>query len=191
MQKLYVYMSGSNVHQKCLSVQKDPESYGDSVIPGGNVGTSHVKTSWTDYQLYCVLHEIEVDNSAERSMKARGLLTQIDLTFIGTLAIFRKILGDTKLLSDMLQVPSLDLARAVDLIQALQDTRGIQRGILFWWALATLCGHSKAVEYYSWGCWEKFAKRELKAESQYSQKPLVLCVPVRASGVPILLLSEG
>lgn len=32
------------------------------------------------------------------------------------------MLGDTKLLSDMLQSPSLDLARAVELIEALQDT---------------------------------------------------------------------
>ncbi|XP_056152686.1 pro-epidermal growth factor [Lampris incognitus] len=38
--------------------------------------------------------------------------------------VFRKLLGDTKLLSDMLQVPSLDLARAVDIIQALQETLG-------------------------------------------------------------------
>lgn len=69
-----------------------------------------------------VLHEIGVESSGERSVETQGLLTQIDLTFIGTLAVFRQILGDTKLLSDMLQAPSLDLARAVDLIQALQDT---------------------------------------------------------------------
>lgn len=69
-----------------------------------------------------VLHEIDVENSGERSVEARGILNQIDLTFIATLAIFKNILRDTKMLSDMLQAPSLDLARAVDLIQALQDS---------------------------------------------------------------------
>lgn len=69
-----------------------------------------------------VLHEIDVENSGERSVEARGLLIQIDLMFIATLAVFRKILGDAKCVSDMLQAPSLDLARAVDLIHALQET---------------------------------------------------------------------
>lgn len=70
----------------------------------------------------CVLHEIDVENSGERSVEARGLLIQLDLMFIATLAVFRKILGDAKCVSDMLQAPSLDLARAVDLIHALQET---------------------------------------------------------------------
>uniref|UniRef100_A0A3Q4M441 HAT C-terminal dimerisation domain-containing protein n=1 Tax=Neolamprologus brichardi TaxID=32507 RepID=A0A3Q4M441_NEOBR len=52
------------------------------------------------------------------SVEARGLLAQIDFTFIGNLSTFRKILGEIKLL----QSPSLDLAKAVDLIHALQDT---------------------------------------------------------------------
>lgn len=38
------------------------------------------------------------------------------------LATFRRILGDTRFLSDMLQSSLLDLARAVDLSEALQDT---------------------------------------------------------------------
>ncbi|KAG7160050.1 hypothetical protein Hamer_G024142 [Homarus americanus] len=69
-----------------------------------------------------VLHEIDLENSGDRSVEARGFLTQIDLTFFGLLATFPKLLGDTKLLSDMLQSPSPDIAKAVDLIEALQDT---------------------------------------------------------------------
>lgn len=69
-----------------------------------------------------VLHEIDVENSGERSVEARGLLIQIDLMFIATLAVFRKLLCDAKCVSDMLQAPSLDLARAVDLIHALHET---------------------------------------------------------------------
>lgn len=57
-----------------------------------------------------MLHEIAGESSGERSVEARDLLTQIDPAFIGTLIVFKKILGDAKCLSDMLQAPSLDLA---------------------------------------------------------------------------------
>lgn len=128
LQKLYVYMSGSYVHQKWLSVQKD--MYQDAPRELQRLSD----TRWTCRYQACknlmdrlpavlhVLHEIDVENSGERSVEARGILNQIDLTFIATLAIFKKILGDTKMLSDMRQAASLDLARAVDLIQALQDS---------------------------------------------------------------------
>lgn len=128
LQKLYVYVSGSYVHQKWPSVQKD--MYRDALRELQTLSD----TRWACRYHACknlmdrlpavlrVLHEIDVENSGERSVEARGLVTQIDLTFIGTLAVFRKILGDTKLLSNMLQAPSIDLARAVDLIQAPQQT---------------------------------------------------------------------
>lgn len=69
-----------------------------------------------------VLEELGGENSSERSVGARGLLPQIDLQFILFLAIFKKLLGDAKLLSDMLQSSSLDLAKAVDLVEALIST---------------------------------------------------------------------
>lgn len=68
-----------------------------------------------------VLHKLDSENSGERYVDAQGLLTQIDLTIIGLLAIFKTILGEAKLLTDMLQAPSLDLAKAVDLVAAHQD----------------------------------------------------------------------
>ncbi|MED6281332.1 hypothetical protein CHARACLAT_020260 [Characodon lateralis] len=68
-----------------------------------------------------VLHDIATENNGERSVDARGLLTQLDLSFVSLLATFRRLLGDAKVLSDMLQSPSLDLAMAVDLISALKD----------------------------------------------------------------------
>lgn len=57
-----------------------------------------------------------------RGVKARGLLCQIDLNFIGLLVVFRKVLGDTKYLSDLLQSPNTDLLKAVDLIEDLRQT---------------------------------------------------------------------
>lgn len=97
------------------------ESYIDSVIPCGHVGTGHEKNVMNRLPAVLpALHEINVENSGWRSVEAQGLLTQIDLSFTETLAVFRKIPGDTKLLSDMLQA-------GVDLIQALQHAEGVQR----------------------------------------------------------------
>ena len=70
----------------------------------------------------CVLQNISAENHRDRSIDARGLLAQIDLTFIGLLATFQKVFGDTKLLSDLLQSPSVDLAMAADMVESLLDT---------------------------------------------------------------------
>uniref|UniRef100_A0A667Z4Q8 TTF-type domain-containing protein n=1 Tax=Myripristis murdjan TaxID=586833 RepID=A0A667Z4Q8_9TELE len=74
------------------------------------------------FYVHCNAHCPHVENSGERSVEAWGLLVQIDLTFIATLAVFRQILGDAKCAPDMLQAPSLDLTKAVDVIHALQET---------------------------------------------------------------------
>lgn len=68
-----------------------------------------------------MLQEIAHEKS-DRSVEARGILSQIDVHFIGLLVTFCKVLGDAKCLSDILQSSSLDLARAVDLVGALTDT---------------------------------------------------------------------
>jgi len=41
-----------------------------------------------------VLHDIDEENNGGRSVEARGLRGQLNLDFIGLLAIFRRILGD-------------------------------------------------------------------------------------------------
>uniref|UniRef100_A0A3B1JDS8 HAT C-terminal dimerisation domain-containing protein n=1 Tax=Astyanax mexicanus TaxID=7994 RepID=A0A3B1JDS8_ASTMX len=69
-----------------------------------------------------VLQEIAHEHHGDRSVEARGLLAQIDLQFIVYLVTFCKVFGETKLLSDMLQSPSLDLSKAVDLVEALIQT---------------------------------------------------------------------
>ncbi|KAM3620053.1 uncharacterized protein V6R79_017566 [Siganus canaliculatus] len=84
-----------------------------------------------------VLRDIDDENNGDRCVEAQGLSGQIDLNFTGLLVIFRRILGDTKFLSDMLQSPSLYLARAVDLIEALQDTFEQYRDVLFFGELWT------------------------------------------------------
>lgn len=72
--------------------------------------------------VFHLLQKIVHDSSGDRSVEARGLQAQLDLSFIGLLATFNKIRGQSIFLSDMLQSPSVDLATAVNLVEALLDT---------------------------------------------------------------------
>lgn len=95
LQKLYVYMSGSSVHEKWSSVQRD--KYENSPRELQRLSDTRWACWYNAYKnlmdrlpaVLRVLHEIDVENSGERSMGARGRLIQIDLMFIATLAIFR------------------------------------------------------------------------------------------------------
>lgn len=81
LQKFYVYMSGSYVHQKWLSDQK--YMYQDAPREQQRLSD----TRWAYGYQTCknlmdrlpavlrVLHEIDVEHSGERSVEARGLLT--------------------------------------------------------------------------------------------------------------------
>lgn len=69
-----------------------------------------------------MVQEIAQDHKGERSIEARGQLAQIDFAFIVHLVILCKVFGETKLLSDMPQSSSLDISRAVDLVNALVQT---------------------------------------------------------------------
>uniref|UniRef100_A0A8C1TZ08 HAT C-terminal dimerisation domain-containing protein n=1 Tax=Cyprinus carpio TaxID=7962 RepID=A0A8C1TZ08_CYPCA len=62
-----------------------------------------------------LLQEIAQERHGERTVEARGLLAQIELEFVLHLVTLRKLFGETKLLSDMLQSQTVDLSRAVDL----------------------------------------------------------------------------
>ena len=98
-----------------------PESFRDSLIAGWHVITAHVKIVMDRRPAFLrVLYGMDVENSIGRSVEAGDLLAQMDLSFLCNLTIFRVIHGEIKFLSDMFQAPSLDLARTVDLIQALQ-----------------------------------------------------------------------
>ena len=128
LQQLYVFLSGSYVHQKWMEVQAEMFS-----------GPPRELQSLSDTRLACrgiacrnlfdrlsavlkVLDDLSYEVDPERSTKARGLMFQIDLNFIGLLAVFRQVLGDAKFLSELLQSPNLDLLRAVDLIETLRET---------------------------------------------------------------------
>lgn len=42
-----------------------------------------------------VLEEISSENNAQRAVEAKGILVQMDLNFVGCLALFRKVLSDS------------------------------------------------------------------------------------------------
>lgn len=53
----------------------------------------------------CVLEEVAAENHGDRSIDARGLLTQTDLQLIGLLVTCTKVSGYAKSLPDILQSP--------------------------------------------------------------------------------------
>lgn len=125
LQRLYVFVSGSYIHNKWLNIQKE-------MYPGAPRELQRLsETRWACRHIAChtvldrlpaimrLLVEVASENSGDRSIDARGLLAQFDLQFIGLLVICNKVFGDARCLSDMLQSPSLDLCSAVDLVQAL------------------------------------------------------------------------
>lgn len=74
--------------------------------------------------MYRVLQQIGQEKDGDRATDARGLLAQLDVSFIGVRVTFNKVLGQSKFLLDMLQSPLLDLAAAVTLghIRAIQES---------------------------------------------------------------------
>uniref|UniRef100_A0A672I3S2 TTF-type domain-containing protein n=1 Tax=Salarias fasciatus TaxID=181472 RepID=A0A672I3S2_SALFA len=68
-----------------------------------------------------LLQEV-AQEGGERSVEARGLLALIDFEFTARLVSLRKVFGETELLSEMLQSPTLDVSKAVDLVEALVQT---------------------------------------------------------------------
>lgn len=93
------------------------------------------------------LEEISLENNAERAIDARGLLGQLDFVFAVMLTIFCTTLQESKGLSDMLQNPSLDLAKATDIVgnfkSGLREMRSEEDAFDAYWeaasGLATSC----------------------------------------------------
>uniref|UniRef100_A0A669BDB9 TTF-type domain-containing protein n=1 Tax=Oreochromis niloticus TaxID=8128 RepID=A0A669BDB9_ORENI len=72
--------------------------------------------------ILCVLEEISSENNAQRAVEAKGILVQMDLNFVGCLALFRKVLNDSNMLSEMLQSKTVDLSKAINLVESLKET---------------------------------------------------------------------
>ncbi|XP_069482613.1 zinc finger MYM-type protein 1-like [Ambystoma mexicanum] len=128
LQKLYVFVSGSYVHQRWLEVQRD-------MFQGAPREFQRlIETRWACRYNACktvrdrlpalirLLKEISEERNGDRAVEARGILAQIDLQFVGLLLTFTNVFGEIKHLSDILQSPQLNLGAAVNLVDSLVDT---------------------------------------------------------------------
>ena len=128
IQRLYVFLSGSYVHNKWKAVQKD-------MYPGQEQYELHrlSDTRWACRYFACrsicrrlptifkVLEEIINESNSDRSVDARGLRFQLDFRFLTMLSLFNVILGKAHSASNMLQGTSLDLSKASDVVDTLKE----------------------------------------------------------------------
>nr|XP_023674869.1 zinc finger MYM-type protein 1-like [Paramormyrops kingsleyae] len=127
LQKLYVFVSWSYVHQKWLEVQRE-------MFQGAPRELQRlIETRWACRYNACMtvrdrlpaiirlLKEISEEPNGDRAVEARCLLAQIDLKFVGLLATFTGVFGEIKYLSGILQSPQLNLGTAVTLVDSLVE----------------------------------------------------------------------
>ena len=128
LQRLYVFVSGSHVHQKWLEVQREMYQWAPRELQ------RLIETRWAcRYNacktvkdrlpaIMCLLKRLSEERNGDRATEARGLLAQIDLQFIALLLTMTQVFGKIKHLSDALQSPQLNLGVAVTLVDSLVDT---------------------------------------------------------------------
>ena len=134
LQRLYVFLSGSYVHPKWLSLQRATHA---------NEPCIELKalsdTRWSAQIFAChavrsrfgvlveLLQLIADESNGDRSLDARSLLKMIDLKFVFCLEMFYILLAEMRSASDSLQNSQLNAAVACDLIanckDALQEKR--------------------------------------------------------------------
>lgn len=128
LERLYVFLSGSYVHNKWKAVQL--ELYPDQK----QMELQRLSdTRWACRFFACrtiinrlpalikVLDDIIDETNADRAIDARGLKAQLDFRFLAMLSSFYTILIESKSASDVLQSPILDLAKAVDVVEVVKD----------------------------------------------------------------------
>uniref|UniRef100_A0A8C4RRK3 DUF4371 domain-containing protein n=1 Tax=Erpetoichthys calabaricus TaxID=27687 RepID=A0A8C4RRK3_ERPCA len=117
LQSLYVFTSDSYVHPKCT---RELQQLSDTTWACRFIALWKIMDRLP--ALKRILQEMVKQRRGEKSSEARGLLVQIDQEFAVYLVTFRKLFGETKLLSDMLQSSTVDLLRAADLVEGLVQT---------------------------------------------------------------------
>lgn len=128
LERLYVFISGSYVHNKWKKVQAE-------MFPGEQQFELQrlSDTRWACRYYACrtiikrlpailkVLDEITDEHNPDRAVDARGLRAQLDFRFLAMLSSFEIILGESQSTSNILQAPKLDLAKATDVVELLKD----------------------------------------------------------------------
>lgn len=129
LERLYVFISGSYVHNKWKQIQQEmfPKEQ-----PMELKRLSDTRWACRSAAVHAVLKRLPVvlrvleqiseETNADRAVDARALKGLIDFQFLVLLSSFDSILGASKSVSDMLQSPNLDLAKAMDIIETLKQT---------------------------------------------------------------------
>lgn len=138
LQRLYVFVLGSHVHQKWIEVQRDMYQGAPRELQ------RLIETRWACRYNACktvkdrlpaimrLLKQLSEERNGDRTTEARSLLAQIDLQFIALLLTITQVFGEIKFLSDALQSPQLNLGVAVTLVDTLVDTlNNYRKGSIF------------------------------------------------------------
>lgn len=68
-----------------------------------------------------LLNKLAPGNNANQAVEARSLLSAVDMHFVVMLVLISDIFGRTQALSCMMQSSTLDLSRAVNMVEVTQD----------------------------------------------------------------------
>lgn len=150
LEKLYVFTSGSYVHPKWLAIQREMyegpprelQRLSDTRWACRFIALRNVMDRLPALQR--VLQEIAREHRGDRTIVARGLLAQIDLDFIVHLVTHCSVFREATFLCDMLQSPSLDFSKAVDLVQTLKDCRQESFFDKLWDEVLSICEQCEA-----------------------------------------------
>lgn len=140
LQELYVFLSGSYVHQKWVDIQRKlhPDDQPREL-------KRLCDTRWACRADACavmlarlqavlqLLQQISGENHGERAVEARGFLAQINENFVARLVLMTTLLKKTKALSNMFQQDDVDLSEASNLaavvMEELEDMRNKEEAI--------------------------------------------------------------
>lgn len=156
IQELYMFMSSHTAHELFLQEQQEQAT---SKQPQTLKKLSD--TRWACQYMACkvildtlpcivsTLDKIAETHSGKRAHDARCLLASLTFDIIVCLAMFTHLLQRTKLLSDMLQSPSLNLSAAADMIDSVTEDLASERQEDTWksiWQRAINLAHSVSID---------------------------------------------
>lgn len=127
LESLYVFISGSSIHSQFLKIQKEISNDAKPIEL-----KKLSDTRWSSQISCCqaikktlgavliLLNKIELSNN-ERSSEAKGLLNNINFTFVFNLSLFCEVLEILKKVSDYLQGQDTDIIKSMELISSTKQ----------------------------------------------------------------------
>ena len=149
LQSFYVFLSGSSIHQRWVSMQRQDNL---KVIELKSLSETRWACQSVMITAFCSRLEqflavlqviIDSDCDAARVVAARGFLGQVDRTFVRYLFALKHVLMSAKSLSDFLQNPENSLSDALAVVESfvsvLQNMRSDEKCDEFWTEANCVC----------------------------------------------------